>query len=157
MLLTNHHVLNSLAVAENAVCIFDYEADASGQIRPTTTFRLRPSRLFLTSPSTDGLDFSFAWVDGTAGRNVWTYRSRAQRAIDRSQDEFANVISHPGGDPKAVTIQDNQVKWQNELLVHYTSDTLPGSSAQRCSTMNGRYSLCTTPASPRPVPRLSTF
>lgn len=127
VLLTNHHVLNSQAVAEEAVCIFDYELDPSGQMRSTTTYRLRPSRLFLTSPLADGLDFTLVWVEGKPGEK-FGHIGPERSVLTIALDEFANVISHPGGDPKAVTIQDNQVKWQNELLVHYTSDTLPGSS-----------------------------
>ncbi len=138
VLLTNHHVLNTEAVAAGAMCIFDYELDATGQMRATTTYRLRPSRLFLTSPIAGGLDFTLVWVEGKPGEKFGRIAPE-RSALSIAVDEFANVISHPSGNPKAVTLQDNQVKWQNELLLHYTSDTEPGSSG--AAVFNNQWKL----------------
>jgi hypothetical protein len=39
-----------------------------------------------------------------------------------------NIVQHPDGRLKEVALRDNQVTWQNGQLVHYRSDTEPGSS-----------------------------
>lgn len=128
ILLTNHHVLNSIRVAESATCVFDFQINVDGTERQTRSYKLDPSRLFITSPvSNGGLDFTFVWVDGNPGGDFGTVRLD-RHAFSIATDERANIISHPGGRQKSVTIQKNQVKWQDNLVVHYSSDTERGSS-----------------------------
>src|SRR5262249_47445960 len=77
ILLTNHHVLNSVEVARGASIDFEYEVASAdliaGTQEPTVqigkrSFRFDPDRLFLTSPATDGgLDFTFVLVETTGG------------------------------------------------------------------------------------------
>lgn len=128
ILLTNHHVLNSESVARNSTCVFDFQINVDGTERETRSFRLNPSRLFITSPvGRGGLDFTFVWIEGQPGDTYGTVRlERNQFAI--SEEERANIISHPDGKQKTVTLQDNVVDWQDNVVVHYTSDTKPGSS-----------------------------
>lgn len=127
ILLTNHHVLNSPTVAAAANAVFNYQVGADGQPLPTTTMRLRPDRLYLTSPARDGLDYTFCWVDGEPGAQFGHSRISRQ-ALVIAEREFANIVSHPDGRMKEIAIQENTVEWQDELVVHYTSDTEPGSS-----------------------------
>ncbi len=127
ILLTNTHVVNSADVARGAVCIFNYQYERDGMLGSTRGYRLDPDRLFITSPAIGGLDFTFVWVQDEPGsefgfvgldRNAFAIRDR----------EYVNVIQHPAGRPKSVVLQDNRVRRQDESLVHYTSDTEPGSS-----------------------------
>ena len=127
ILLTNHHVLNSPAVAAAANAVFNYQVGADGQPLPTTTVRLRPDRLYLTSPANNGLDYTFCWVDGEPGAQFGQSRINRQ-ALAIAEREFANIVSHPDGRMKELAIQENTVEWQDNLVVHYTSDTEPGSS-----------------------------
>jgi DNA/RNA endonuclease G (NUC1) len=138
VLVTNHHVLNSAEVAAAANCVFNYQVGADGRPLPTRTFRLRPDRLFLTSPTVGGLDYTFVWVDGDPGRDFGAARVSRQ-AFAIAESEFANVISHPAGRMKEVALQENEVQWQDELVVHYTSDTEPGSSG--ASVCNNNWQL----------------
>lgn len=128
ILLTNHHVLNSESVAGNSTCLFDFQMNVDGSERETRSFQLDPNRLFITSPvSGGGLDFTFVWINDQPGSSFGTVRlERNQFAI--SEKERANIISHPDGKQKTVTLQDNVVDWQDNVVVHYTSDTKPGSS-----------------------------
>jgi DNA/RNA endonuclease G (NUC1)/V8-like Glu-specific endopeptidase len=138
ILLTNNHVLNSREVAAAANCVFNYQVGVDGKPMSTRTFRVRPDRLFLTSPARDGLDFTLVWVDGSPGQEFGSVRlDRTAFAI--TEDEFANVISHPGGRMKTVALQENEVRWQDEVVVHYTSDTEPGSSG--ASVCNNNWQL----------------
>jgi DNA/RNA endonuclease G (NUC1)/V8-like Glu-specific endopeptidase/endonuclease/exonuclease/phosphatase family metal-dependent hydrolase len=127
VVLTNHHVLNSPAVASAGTCVFNYQLGGDGRPMEARAFRLRPDRLFVTSPADGGLDYTFCWVDGDPGRDFGAVRI-TRRAFDIAEQEFANVISHPDGRMKEIAIHENEVQWQDELVVHYTSDTEPGSS-----------------------------
>ncbi|MBX9790884.1 MAG: trypsin-like peptidase domain-containing protein [Pirellulales bacterium] len=127
ILLTNHHVINSPAVAAAATAVFNYQVGVDGQPLETTSCRLRPDRLYLTSPAENGLDYTFCWVDGEPGRQFGQARIN-RRALAIAEQEFANIVSHPDGRMKEIAIQENTVAWQDNVVVHYTSDTEPGSS-----------------------------
>ena len=128
LLLTNHHVLNSVDVAQAADAIFDYEAGgADGGVKPQS-FRLAPDQLFVTSPAVDGLDYTFVAVAGTPGDtfgHIQIYRGAFTTDFMRR----ANIIQHPDGRPKEVVLQDNLVLPDDHpLFLHYTTDTEGGSS-----------------------------
>lgn len=127
ILLTNHHVLNSPSVAAGATAVFNFQTEPDGKPGATASFRLNPQRLFLTSPLNGGLDYTFCWVDGEPGQRFGTVRA-ARKTFSIAEGEFANIISHPAGRMKEISLQENLVRWQDELVVHYTSDTEPGSS-----------------------------
>lgn len=77
-------------------------------------------------------------MDGDPGRGFGTVRvDRAAFAI--AEGEFANIISHPNGRLKEISLQQNEVQWQDDVVVHYTSDTEPGSSG--AAVCNNGWSL----------------
>lgn len=127
ILLTNHHVINSKDVARKAECVFNYQRDPDGKDLPIKRFRVNPDRLFLTSPTPQGLDFTFVWVEGAPGKHFGTVPFNRDFFMVKKGD-VANIIQHPGGDYKGVTLQENRVTKVDESLVHYVSDTKPGSS-----------------------------
>jgi DNA/RNA endonuclease G (NUC1)/V8-like Glu-specific endopeptidase len=127
ILLTNHHVINSKDTARNAECVFNYQRNPQGEDLPVKRFRLKPDRLFITSPTPNGLDFTFVWIDGAPGKQFGTVPFNRD-FFEVKEREVANIIQHPGGDYKGVTLQENRVTGVDESLVHYVSDTKPGSS-----------------------------
>ncbi len=127
ILLTNHHVINSKDTAGKAECVFNYQRDPEGKDLPVKRFRLKPDRLFITSPTPNGLDFTFVWIDGAPGKKFGTVPFNRDFFVIKERD-VANIIQHPGGDYKGVTLQENRVTGLDESLVHYVSDTKPGSS-----------------------------
>lgn len=136
ILLTNHHVVNSIAVAEAAEVAFDYEVSAqalaSGRKAAPTRgrgYRLRPDRLFVTSPLTNGLDYSFVWIDDVPVDDGSVIRME-RAAFTIQPDERAFIIHHPGGRPKRVSLEDTDIVTArpDRAFIHYTSDTEPGSS-----------------------------
>ncbi len=127
ILLTNHHVLNSPAVAAASTAVFNFQTEPDGTPGATASFRLNPQRLFVTSPIVGGLDYTFCWVDGEPGRRFGAVRA-SRGTFGIAEGEFANIVSHPAGRMKEVSLQENLVRWQDDLVVHYTSDTEPGSS-----------------------------
>lgn len=155
VLVTNHHVLNSPAVAAAAAAVFDYQTAPDGTPLPPRSFALRPDRLFVTSPAVGGLDYTFVAVDGDPSAYGGVRARRAAFAI--AEGEFANVVSHPDGRMKEVSLQENEVRWQDDLVVHYTSDTEGGSSG--ASVCNNGWELVALHHASRPsnVPGFSTL
>ncbi|KAB2845586.1 MAG: N-acetylmuramoyl-L-alanine amidase, partial [Hyphomicrobiaceae bacterium] len=147
VLLTNHHVLNSPEVAKNASVDFEYEVMPTeliaGRQEPSAqpgkrSYRFDPTRLFLTSPATDGgLDFTFVWIetDSEAPGMPITMR-RAAFAIANNEQAF--VIHHPQGHGKRVSVDDVDVVEINTAVVRYVSDTMPGSSGSPVFDRQGR-------------------
>jgi V8-like Glu-specific endopeptidase len=127
ILITNHHVLNSREVARGAGAIFNYETDPEGRLQPTKGFRFNPDRLFITSKTPGGLDFTFVWVENQPGTEFGIVPLQRSTATVKN-GEFANIIQHPNGDPKTVVVHDNKVQDQDVAVVHYRSDTELGSS-----------------------------
>lgn len=136
LLLTNHHVLNSAAVASAAEVAFDYELSAQlvasgrkGFATAGRTYTLRPDKVFITSPFKGGLDYTFVWIDDVAlPEGALIRMERAAFAIERNERAF--IIHHPNGAPKRVSLDDADIvaARPDSALIHYTSDTEPGSS-----------------------------
>lgn len=127
ILLTNHHVLNSKSVASRAICIFNYEVDEFGSVQPTDSYRLDPAKLFITSPVRDGLDFTACWIEDAAAEK-YGYVPVFRHAFSIKNEDCANIVQHPEGNYKAVVVQHNEVRDQNEIAILYDCDTEGGSS-----------------------------
>lgn len=138
ILVTNNHVLNSTDVAAAGSAVFNYQIGKDRRPGTVQSFRLRPDQLFFTSPAIDGLDYTFCWVEGEPGRTFGTVQVDRQ-AFPIAEGEFSNIISHPDGRMKEISLQQNEVRWQDNLVVHYTSDTEPGSSG--ASVCNNNWQL----------------
>ncbi|WP_207424628.1 endonuclease [Desertivirga brevis] len=127
ILLTNHHVLNSKEVASKAICIFNYETDENGKVLKTETFTLEPDKLFITSPAEGGLDFTACWIESGASEQ-FGFVPVFRHSFAIKNEDCANIVQHPDGRHKSVVVQKNEVYQQTDTVVHYTSDTEPGSS-----------------------------
>lgn len=129
ILLTNNHVLNNKGVSARSLAVFGYETVPPGVVNEVTKFKLNPERLFVTSRY-DDLDYTFVWVDG-APQDRFATISMSRGSFLGSEGEIANVIHHPGGDPKRVSLRQNKVIDLGDpsaVLVHYATDTAAGSS-----------------------------
>lgn len=127
VLLTNNHVLNSYEVAERSSVMFNYQKDEKNNDVPTVEFKLRPDHLFVTHPAAGGLDFTFVGVEGNPGKQ-FGHIELFRDFFSIANKEFCNIIQHPGGEQKSIVLQENEVQDQTEVVVRYTSDTMPGSS-----------------------------
>jgi endonuclease G len=131
IVMTNHHVLEDAAQARGTVIEFNYETDTEGAEYDPDPWRLDPDSLFVTSPFAE-LDTTVVAVarrDGVApGDTYGTIPLRLGRA-NVAPGEYVNIIQHPDGRRKEVVLHESEVTalWQ-EGFVHYSSDTLEGSS-----------------------------
>jgi endonuclease G, mitochondrial len=129
LLLTNNHVLETPAQAAASAAEFGYEQDLTGRVQVGTNFGFDPDTLFVTDPT---LDYTLVAVqpDNGAGATLsglgWSRLVRQEGKAIRG--EFVNIIQHPGGQPKALALRDNQLVDVLERFVHYHTDTAPGSS-----------------------------
>ncbi|MBY3116695.1 trypsin-like peptidase domain-containing protein [Rhizobium laguerreae] len=144
LLLTNHHVLNSMEVAKTAKVEFNYEISPESLLagdgrapQATQTFAIDPSRLFITSPTERGLDYTFVWIEDAAAE---AYGSIAmERAFFTvSKGESAFIIHHPDGQPKQVSLDDTDILSIDANVIHYSSDTMKGSSGAPVFDRRGR-------------------
>ena len=128
ILLTNYHVLNSEAVARSARAIFGFEEDRSGEAPSSESYLLNPDRLFIVSPENQ-LDYCFVWIEGSL-KDRFSQIEFWRGSFMASPEEEANIIHHPDGQPKRVSIRENEIidLGAPETLVHYASDTMAGSS-----------------------------
>ncbi|NJM74285.1 MAG: hypothetical protein HC862_31865 [Scytonema sp. RU_4_4] len=137
LLITNHHVIESVDTAMRASAQFGYEMDISGKIHQGKAFELNPGEAFITDPE---LDFTLVAVaetsdDGNARLADYGFL-RLDPTLHKVEPlEFVTIIQHPDGQPKQIAIRenkvlkigDNQDVLKNNFL-WYASDTAPGSS-----------------------------
>ena len=143
LLLTNHHVLNSLEVAEAATAEFNFQVPESDlldgppdDIPAATVFRLSSRRLFLTSGMAD-LDYTFVWIESTAAAEFGTIRM-TRGSFTVRQTEPVYVVHHPNGAPKQVSLDDTEALSVNSAAVLYAADTAGGSSGAPVFCKRGR-------------------
>lgn len=137
LLITNHHVIQSIDEATRASAQFGYEMDINGRIREGKIFQLVPQDAFLTDAE---LDFTIVAVsetsdDGEASLIDYGFLRLDPTLHKVEPAEFVSVIQHPDGQPKQIAIRENKVLKigddQDALkdnFLWYASDTAPGSS-----------------------------
>lgn len=143
LLLTNHHVLNSVEVALKATAEFNFQVTEDDILDgppdnhpPAVQFNLNPDRLFVTSKVGE-LDFSFVWIETEAARQFGTIpMTRGSFTISNGEPTY--VIHHPGGSPKQVSLDDTEVMSINSAMVLYAADTAGGSSGAPVMCDRGR-------------------
>ncbi len=127
LLLTNNHVLHSRHSASTAKAQFDFYELDQRETNQGEFFDLDPHSLFVTSPARGGLDYTFVRIKGEPHRK-YGFVPMERGVFTAEPQERANIVHHPNGDPKQVSVQNNQVLSFEQDLLHYTSDTEPGSS-----------------------------
>jgi endonuclease G, mitochondrial len=132
LLITNHHVLPDLDSAAACNAEFNCESDADDQPQPRQTYRLEPTRVFITSPE-NKLDFSIVAIadpHGTSRALGWLPLDPRENKI--VQGEPAVSIQHPNQEDKKICLFDSELvdklSAPSEPYLHYTTDTDKGSS-----------------------------
>ncbi|KAB8330708.1 hypothetical protein SD80_029085 [Scytonema tolypothrichoides VB-61278] len=137
LLITNHHVIESVDAAMRASAQFGYEMDISGKIHQGKAFELTPEEAFITDPE---LDFTLVAVAETSDDGETSLADYGFLRLDPTLHkveplEFVTIIQHPDGQPKQIAIRENKVlkigDHQDALkdnFLWYASDTAPGSS-----------------------------
>jgi endonuclease G len=129
LLLTNNHVLENNATAQFSVAQFNYEVDLKLKERLMKSFRLTPERFFITDQK---LDFTLVAIeevseDGTKVSD-FGFLPLISQTGKGLVGECVSIIQHPSGAHKAVAIRENQIMDVFNNYIHYSTDTMPGSS-----------------------------
>lgn len=130
LLMTNHHVIPSRELAEQTKAEFNYQQDIHGNFLQRLRFDLDTSR-FHTNPDLDytivGLQPDSSDMDGKNFLQEcgWLMLNASANPVAQ---EHVVIIQHAGGGMKQIALTANQVVSTWENLLHYTTDTMPGSS-----------------------------
>ncbi len=126
LLMTNNHVIQDQNVAAESTIEFDYQLDFNSNAPETSRYKLDLSRFH----SNSDLDYTIVGVMPEANKpplESWGFL-HLNANTDPVPGEHVIIIQHPNGGPKQITLTANQVVGVWEHRLHYTTDTMPGSS-----------------------------
>lgn len=118
-IMTNNHVLATPGEAAESVAEFGLEHGETG-----IKVALEPRRFFVTDQR---LDFTIVACDGAALSEI-TPIPLLRNPSTVTRGEKVNIVQHPRGRPKEVALHNNDVVRVKDIVVHYRTDTEPGSS-----------------------------
>ena len=148
ILLTNHHVFRVKDDAQSAKVRFNYQTDLYGNFLPSDEYDCDPESFFKNN---EALDYAVVRIKGEAGVKWGCLKLKP---IDVKVNNKVNIIQHPGGGPKQIAMNDNEVKYVDETIVQYITDTLPGSSGS--PVFNDNWQLIALHHSGGNIPEPST-
>jgi V8-like Glu-specific endopeptidase len=122
-IITNNHVISDTKMAHSFKAEFHFEEDASGRMRIPHTISLDPSTLFWTSAE---LDVTLVGLSDAPPKDIQVIP--LCRDATTQVGDYVSIIQHPNGGPKQIAVTNNRVVNIYDHLVHYLTDTLPGSS-----------------------------
>ena len=125
LFLTNNHVLDSVEAASASHAEFNFQENAAGAMQPSEVFAFTPAEFFLTD-----IEHDYTLVSITQDARLMNYGwlPLIPQTGKLVVGETVNIIQHPNGEPKQLSIRDNKVIDELELFLHYRTDTAPGSS-----------------------------
>jgi V8-like Glu-specific endopeptidase len=120
--LTNHHVLPGIDLLAKTIIRFNYEESFRGEALKPNEYKAKAGALFHTN---EKLDYTIFQVEDMPGKE-WGWLPLAPRVI-KVRDRV-NIIQHPYGQPKQVSLQNNFVQYVGGNVLQYVTSTLRGSS-----------------------------
>ena len=131
LLLTNWHVFKNKQMADEGEAHFFYEYDVQGHPLSPVIFRFDTTGFF----NDRLLDYCFVAVQpmDVTGRvsleNIgYLYLDKTLGKVVAKGVEKLNIIHHPQGDYKQISIRENTFKETGKIKIFYETDTAPGSS-----------------------------
>lgn len=122
LLLTNNHVLPHSDLLSNTIFRFNYQENFLGEAQKTDEYRAKPNGIFHTNQT---LDYTLVQLEGKPGQR-WGWLPLQPKII--RGDSRVNIIQHPFGQPKQISLQNNFVQYVGGNVVQYITSTLRGSS-----------------------------
>ena len=121
LIMTNHHVIGGREAAQPCAFQFHYQLDKQLHPLPILAARAKPDGLFYTNPD---LDVTVVEVlDAPADAAPLTLAR-----LRVAKDSRVNIIQHPGGHYKKISMQNNFVAFADARYLQYLTSTEPGSS-----------------------------
>lgn len=123
LIITNWHVFRRVDWAANKTVIFGYENGENGRALPGVEYQLAPDTFFY---SCEELDFAVVHIVGDPGL-VYGMVDISKPGVV-SEGISINIIQHPGAELKKIAIRDNELKYHDDKILQYWTDTEHGSS-----------------------------
>lgn len=124
--ITNYHVINDKKFIERTRIIFDYELDIEGNTIPSRSFEIDPDGPWYCSEIKEYDTTIFRLIDET--NTLDEYGWIELKEVEIAKNDFVNIIQHPKGEMKQISLYHNIVTNTDERVVQYLTDTLKGSS-----------------------------
>jgi S1-C subfamily serine protease len=128
LLLTNHHVVRTADEAAGMAVEFAYEYDEDGEPRKEDRWPLAPGDFFVTDPELDYTLVAVTLRDGRPPGEAHGCIPLIEQTGKAVIGEVLNVIHHPVGERKRVSLRFNRMVAEDDLWLRYESDTRAGSS-----------------------------
>lgn len=132
LLLTNWHVFKTKEEVKNSHVEFNYEFDVNGKAKDEIKFELEPETFF---HSNQELDYCFVAVkqksvdENIALKNIgYHFLDPTIGKLGDEGKELLNIIHHPSGDYKQLSIRENRFTKILDHTLWYETDTAQGSS-----------------------------
>ena len=122
-LLTNHHVLPSVNVAQLAKFQLNYQENESGNLVKVFSYKAKTNGFYYSDQE---LDFALVEIEGCPGEH-WGFIS-LDRVVELSVGEHISIIGFPKGKPKRISFQENLIVEILDTTIRYSTDSEPGSS-----------------------------
>lgn len=122
LLMTNHHVVSDAAMLPGVMIRFNYQEDFEGKAETPRDYNAEPVGIFHAN---EELDYAILQVQQEPG-NEWGWLPLQGR--DVKQGDRINIIQHPNGQPKQISMQNNLVEYVGGNVLQYVTATNPGSS-----------------------------
>ena len=119
-IMTNNHVIPDITTAELSRAEFDYDEDDI-----LYTVQLDPQRFFITDVD---LDFTIIACDPAPLSDDIEPIALLRDPDTVTRGERVNIIQHPRGRRKEISLHDNKVNYVYDVGIRYTADTEGGSS-----------------------------
>lgn len=131
LMITNWHVFKTKELASNSEVYFFYEYNNLGRPLNPTVFRFDTTQFY----NNKELDYCLVGVEPTDVTGKVTLKSVGYLFLDKTLGKIGekgierlNIIHHPQGDYKQISIRENTFVDINETKIFYETDTAPGSS-----------------------------
>lgn len=124
LIITNHHVLRTAEFANVGRYIaLGYENGPGGLAKTPELFELDPGKLFVAD---EALDYAVCAVTGSPGKKYGHIPLDHEGAIVR--ESRVNIIQHPNAQLKKIAVRNNEMRFFDESVLQYLTDTEHGSS-----------------------------
>lgn len=132
LLLTNWHVFKTKEMSIDSEVEFFYELDTQGRPETPITFKFKPNDFFFSYKAFDYCFIAVEPNDVTGKVSLkdlgYLYLDPSIGKIGQEEKEYLNVIHHPEGLCKQISIRENLFIKRLQHTLWYQSDTAEGSS-----------------------------
>jgi V8-like Glu-specific endopeptidase len=124
--MTNHHVIHDKTMIPHTRILFNYEEDVNGHTKNSKSFKINPNGIWYTSPP-QYLDVTICKLQASE-EDLKEFGYLSLKKTEIQKNDFVNIIQHPGGQMKQISLYHNIVTYVEDRMIQYLTDTLGGSS-----------------------------